>query len=114
MPQVQYLTPVTRSSPSKHTIATSEHLEDEADEEKDFQTIPLDDEHWTTEEIPDRPLCIHEPCLPHGVYLYLCPYVNYQTPPFFETMDLSDISKFEDLVTTSSDEDVPALEDSIH
>ena len=69
-PLVQYLTPDTRSSPSKHTLATSEHLEDEADEEEDFQIIPLDNEHWSTEEIPDRPLCIHEPSLPHG----LCPY----------------------------------------
>ena len=28
-------------------------------------------------------------------------------------MDLSDISEFEDLMTTSSDEDIPALEDSV-
>ena len=28
------------------------HLEE--DEEEDFQTVPLDDEHWTTEEVPDR------------------------------------------------------------
>ena len=33
--------------------------------------------------------------------------------PTFETMDLSDISKFEDLMTTSSDEDIPVLEDSV-
>ena len=60
MPQVQYPTPDTRLSPSKHTLAAYEHLEEEADEEDNFQTVPLDDEHWTTEEIPDRPLCIHE------------------------------------------------------
>ena len=36
------------------------HLEEEEEEEEDFQTVSLDDEHWTTEEIPDRPLCIHE------------------------------------------------------
>ena len=29
-------------------------------------------------------------------------------------MDLSDISEFKDLMTTSSDEDIPVLEDSIH
>ena len=41
MPQVQYPTPDTRSSTSKHTLATYEHLEDEADEEEDFQICPL-------------------------------------------------------------------------
>ena len=65
MPQVQYPTPDTSSSTSKCILATYEHLEGESDEEEDFQTIPLDDEHWTTEEIPDRPLCIHEHSLPH-------------------------------------------------
>ena len=44
----------------------------------------------------------------------MCPYADYQTPLYLETMDLSDISKFEDLMTTSSAEDIPALEDSIH
>ena len=76
IPQVQYPTPDTRSLPSKHTLATYEHLED-ADEEEDFQTIPLDDEHWTTEDIPDRPLCIHGHSLPHGLCPYPCPYADY-------------------------------------
>ena len=114
MPQVQYPTPNTRSSTSKHTIAAYEHLEDEAGKEDDFQTIPLDNEHWKTEAISDRPLCIHEHSLPHGLCLYPCPYADSQTPPYFETMDISDISEFEDLMTTSSDEDIPVLEDSIH
>ena len=114
MPQVQYPKHDTRSSTSNHTLATYEHLEEKADEEEDFQTIPLDNEHWTTEEIPDRPFCIHKPSLPYGLCPYPCPYADHQTPPYFETMDLSDISKFEDLMTTFSDEDIPALEDSIH
>ena len=71
-------------------------------------------EHWTTEVIPDRPLWIHKHSLPHGLCPYLCPYADYQTPPYFKTMDLSDISKFEDLMMTSSDEDIPVLEDSVH
>ena len=66
-----------------------------------------------TEEIPGRPLCIHEHPLPHGLCPYLCPYADYQTP-YYETMDLSDISEFEDLMTTSSDEDIPALKDSMY
>ena len=114
MPQVQYPTPDTRSMLSKHTLAAYEHLEEEADEEEDIQTVPLDDEYWTTEVIPDRPLCIHEHSLPHGLCPYPCPYADYQTPPYFETMDLSDISKFKDLMSTSSDEDIPLLEDSVH
>ena len=103
MPQVQYPTPDTRSPTSKHTLAAYEHLEDDVDKEEDFQTVPLDNEHWTTEEIPDRPLCIHKPSLLYRVCLYPCPYADYQTPPYFETMDLSDISEFKDLMTTSSD-----------
>ena len=91
------------------------HLEEEEDEEEDdFQTISLDDEHWMTEEIPDRPLCIHKHSLPHGLCPYPCPYTDYQTPPYFKTMDLNDISKFEDLMTTCSDEDIPALKNSVH
>ena len=61
---------------SKHNLGTPIHLEQE--EEEDFQTVSLDDEHWTTEEIPDRPLRIHEHLLPHGLCPYLCPYVDYQ------------------------------------
>ena len=36
----------------------------EAEEDKDFQTVPLDDEHWDMEEIPNRHLCIHKHSLP--------------------------------------------------
>ena len=38
-------------------------LDDE--EEEDFQMVPSDDEHWTSEETPERALCIHEHGLPH-------------------------------------------------
>ena len=38
----------------------------EEDEEKDFQMVPLGDEHWTSKETPERTLCIHEHGLPHG------------------------------------------------
>ena len=34
------------------------------------------------------------------------PIANYQTS-YFDTLDLSDISEFEDYMTTSSDEDIP-------
>ena len=84
----------------------------EEDEEEDFQTVPLDDEHWTTEEVPDRTLCIHKHALPHRLCPCPCPYTNYLLPSYNNTMDLSDISNFEDIMITSSNEDIPALEDT--
>ena len=30
------------------------------DEEEDFSTVPLDDEHWTLEIVPERTFCIHK------------------------------------------------------
>ena len=80
---------------------------EEEEEEEDFQTVPLDDEHWDMEEITDRHLCIYEHSLPHG----LCPYLDYQATSYYNTLDLSDISEFEDLMTTSSNKDIPALDD---
>ena len=61
------------------------------DEEEDFQMVPLHDEHWTSEETPERTLCIHEHDLPHGLCPYPCPYVNYQMPSNMDSSDLSDI-----------------------
>ena len=37
--------------------------------------------------------------------------VNYQIPSYIDSLDLSDISDFEDYMVTSSNEDIPALED---
>ena len=37
-------------------------------DEEDFQTVPLDNEHWISEEIPER-LCIHE----HGITTWVMP-----------------------------------------
>ena len=41
------------------SFSTPKHSEDE-EEEEDFQMAPLNDEHWTSKEIPQRTLCIHE------------------------------------------------------
>ena len=81
MPQVQYPAPDAMFINFQVHLATYEHLEDEADEEG-FQTVPLDNENWTNEEIPDRPLCIHEHSLPHRLCPYPCSYADYQTPPY--------------------------------
>ena len=76
-------------SPAKSTYTICDDLEEE-EEEQDFQTVTLDD-HWITDPVPDRHLCIHEQ----------------------DTLDLSDISDFKDVMTTSRDKDIPALDDVI-
>ena len=86
-------------------------LEKEKAMEEDFQTVPLEDKHWTTEDIADRHPCIHEHSLPHRLCPYPCPYANYQSSSYYNTLDISDISEFKDLMTTSSNEDIPPLKD---
>ena len=81
-------------------------------EDEDIQTVSLDND-WTAEEIPDRHLCIPEHLLPHTLCSYPCPYMDYTSTSYHKTLDFSDISEFEDLMTTSSHEDIPALEDEI-
>ena len=39
--------------------------------------------------------------------------MDYMSSSYYNTLDLSDISEFEDLMTTSSDEDIPALDEDI-
>ena len=73
--------------------------------------MALNDEHWDMEEIPDRSLCIHEHPLPHGLCPYPCPHANYQTSSYYDTLDLSNIAEFKDIMTPSSDEDIPPLDD---
>ena len=63
------------------------------------------------EEILDRHLCVHEHPIPHELCPYPCPYLDHQTSSYYDTLDLSDISESEDLMTTSSDEDIPTLEE---
>ena len=112
-PPVQYHLDAFQQPSSKYILNMYIALEEEEgeEEEEDFPTVLLDDEHRDIEEIPDRHLCIHEHSLPHGLCPYLCLYSDYQTSSYYNTLDLSDISKFEDLMTTSSDDNIPALED---
>ena len=70
--------------------------DDLEEDEEDFQTVPLDENHRTTEEIPDRHLCIHEHSVPHSLCPYPCPYMDYTFTWYNDTLDLSDISEFED------------------
>ena len=39
--------------------------------------------------------------------------MDYTSTLYYNTLDLSDISEFEDSMTTSNDEDIPALDDEI-
>ena len=107
---VQYHLDAFQQTSSKYTLNAYITLEEE-EEEENFPTVPLNDEHWDMEEITDRHLCIHEQSLPHGLCPYPCPYLDYQASSYYDTLDLSDISEFEDLMTTSSNEDIPALND---
>ena len=91
---------------SQCTLNTYVNLE----EEEDFQTVSLDNERWNMEEIPDWYLCMHEHSIPHELCPYPCPYLGYTSSLYYDTLDYSDISEFEDLMTTSSDEDIPALD----
>ena len=92
-----HLTFTSDSSESdQNPDSTSEH----SDEEEDFQTVPNDDEHWTTEMVPERSVC-----------QYPCPYGNYNTTSYMDSLDLSDISSYKDYVMiTSDDEELPGLD----
>ena len=81
------------------------------EEEEDFQMVPLDDEHWTSEEAPERTFCIHEHGLLHNLCQYPCPYGNHNTISYMDSLDLSDISDYEDYMVTSSDEEIPGMEE---
>ena len=47
--------PMDTSNSSRDTTPESSDIEDE-----NFLTLPMDDEHWTTELAPERTLCIHK------------------------------------------------------
>ena len=91
--------------------STPKCSESSEDEEEDFQMVPLDNEHWTFKETPERTLCIHEHGLPHGLCPYPCPYANYQMPFYMDSLGLSDISDYEDHMVTSSDKDIRGKEE---
>ena len=83
-----------------------------SDEEEDFPTVLLDDEHWMAEIVPERTFCIHENGLPNNICQHPCPYGNSDTVSYMDSLDLSDISDYEDyLMTTSDDEELPGLEE---
>ena len=74
---------------------------------------------WLEDPVTDRHLFIHEQSQPHYQCSYPCPYIldlphytpEYASPPYYEMIDLSDILDLQDVMTTTSDEDIPDLED---
>ena len=104
-------------TPNSSRDTTPEPSDDEesSSEDEDFQTVPMDDEHWTTEMVPERTFCIHENGLPNNVCSYACPYGYNGTPSYIDSLDLSDISNLEDhFLTTSDDEELPGLEEVLY
>ena len=82
-------------------------------------TIPLDDTIWLEDSVPDRHLCILKQSHLHYQCSYPCPYgmdLSHSSPEdtpasYYKMMDFSDISDIQDVMTTTSDEDIPDLED---
>ena len=99
------------SSADNYTPNSTPVCSDSSDEEEDFQTVPLDDEHWTSKEIPERTFYIHEHGLLHNLCQYPCPYENRNTVSYMDSLDLSDISDYEDYMVTSSDEETLGMEE---
>ena len=84
----------------------------DSDEEEDFPTVPLDDEHWTSEIVPERTFCIHKNGLPNNVCHHPCPCGNNDTVSYMDSLDLSDILDYEDyMMTTSDDDELPGMEE---
>ena len=87
-------------------------FQDTTAEEEDFPTAALDDNILLEDPVLDRFLCIHEQSQPRFLCFYPWPYRLEDAPaPYYEMMDLSDIFDFQDVMTTTSDEDIPDLDD---
>ena len=105
-------------SPVKHPMAchlsSTDEDEEEEEEEENFPTAPLNDDVWMEESVPVKHLCIHEDSQ-HDLCLYPCPYsldqLHFASDYSPQYMDFSDIFNFQDVMTTTSDEDIPNLED---
>ena len=93
------------TSNSSEGVQDPDSTPEHSDEEEDFQPVPIDDEHWTTDIVPERTFCIHENGLPNNVCQYPCPYENSDTVSYMDSLDLSDILDYEDYMMTTSDDE---------
>ena len=69
----------------------------EYSDEEDFQTVPLEEGHWTAEIVPERTFYIHENGLPNNVCQYPCPYGKSDSVSNMDSLDISDILDYEGL-----------------
>ena len=100
------------SDGSRNATPEPSDAEGPSDDDEDFQTVPMDDEHWTTEMVLERTFCKHENGIPNNVCSYPCPYGSNGTTSYMDSLDLSDISDIEDhFLTTSDEEELPGLEE---
>ena len=83
------------SDSSRDTAPEPSDDEESSNEDEDFQTVPMDDEHWTTEMVPERTFCIHETGLPNNMCPYPCLYGTNNTTSYIDSLDLSDISRYQ-------------------
>ena len=99
-------------TPDRSSTSSPEPSDLEEERRKIFQTVPLNDEFWSTEIVPEWTLCIHKNRLLNSVCPYPCPYGNNGTISYIDSLDLSDISDLEDhFLTTSDEEELPSLEE---
>ena len=86
-------------------------------EEGHFPTISLHDNIWLEGPVSDRHLHIHDLSQLNCECSYPCPYSldlpfsTLEDMPYHKMMDLTDISEFQDIIMTISDENIPDLED---
>ena len=73
---------VCMDTPNSSRDTTPEPSDDEesSSEDEDFQTVPMDDEHWTTGMVLERTFCIHENGLPSNLCPCACAYGYNGTP----------------------------------
>ena len=100
------------SNSSRDTTPEPSEDEESSSEDEDFQTVPMDNEYWSMDMVPERTFCIHENGLPNNACSYPCPYGHNGTTSYVDSLDLSDISDLEDhFLTTRNDEELPGLEE---
>ena len=106
------------------TPSTDQFFKDDTTKEN-FPTAPLDDDVWSEDQTQDRHLCILDTSQSTHLCHYPCPYVNLNfemdLPPSptlgaaefrYGIMDLSNFSAdFEAIMSTTSNDDIPDLED---
>ena len=106
---------------NKATPCSDDSFQDATAKDDDFPTAPFDGKVWLEDPVPvpDRHFCILEQSQLHDQCPYPCPYSLNQLhsppedvpAPHYEMMDLSDIFDFQDVMTTTIDEDILDLED---